>query len=427
LQELLAPDSIFFFNCSWIEVGTKGSCYKLISSITHIDQEFLWGFNEASIAQKMSWASSRDTLRVEDMAYCLMGLFGVSMPLLYGEGSQAFMRLQLEIMKISDDESLFAWASGIDPSHTSGLLANSPAAFRVSHHIKQTFPRRHEPYQMTNKGLQITLSLYQIEREVTASMPPIPRTTSVYYRARLNCHSTYSKQAVIVKLHAAVGHRTETCVRIDCNKLEFEDPIESATNPANPDNNKQIFVYQGPQFLSMNQENFNVDVHTGPLLDHEFIIRTGFSGHLQNAEHKEVVYAREWMFRLSPYSAQSIAVEGPRGTFALNVSHFTSFGTTQQYLSIELLSVEHYKFKLPSAWHDWGKKLKMLEIRRDRATLTLPCGDIVSATLKKTSRGGGIVFTLDFDYISAEASMAVLSVGVSNKSGLERALFRSKI
>ena len=55
----------------------------------------------------MSWASKRVTARKEDIAYSLMGLFGIHMPILYGEGSTAFLRLQTEILKVSDDESIF--------------------------------------------------------------------------------------------------------------------------------------------------------------------------------------------------------------------------------------------------------------------------------------------------------------------------------
>lgn len=63
--------------------------------------------NKYSVAQRISWAALRETTRPEDQAYCLMGLFGISMPLIYGEGG-AFMRLQQEIIKISDDRSIFA-------------------------------------------------------------------------------------------------------------------------------------------------------------------------------------------------------------------------------------------------------------------------------------------------------------------------------
>jgi hypothetical protein len=51
----------------------------------------------------MSWAARREISRVEDRAYCLIGIFGIPMPLLYGEGERAFVRLQEEIMKVSDD------------------------------------------------------------------------------------------------------------------------------------------------------------------------------------------------------------------------------------------------------------------------------------------------------------------------------------
>jgi hypothetical protein len=83
---------------------------NLVSSITNIDARALEGYTHiklASVAEKMSWASKRKTTRLEDTAYCLMGLFDVNMPLLYGEGRKAFYRLQLEIIKNSPDESIF--------------------------------------------------------------------------------------------------------------------------------------------------------------------------------------------------------------------------------------------------------------------------------------------------------------------------------
>jgi hypothetical protein len=172
LQELLAPQTVVFFNHNWEEIGTKGRLYSLISSITGIER--LFNFEKACVAQKMSWASNRETLRSEDMAYCLMGLFKVNMPLLYGEGSNAFYRLQLEIMKQSDDESIFAWSEAEWQSHQeSGLLAYSPAAFKDSGNIRLSRSKRGTgaPYSMTNKGLQITLSIFSISRLHSQSRP----------------------------------------------------------------------------------------------------------------------------------------------------------------------------------------------------------------------------------------------------------------
>ena len=87
------------FGYDWIEIGTKASLQPVIAHITGISSQVLL-MNYAggiSIAQRMYWAAKRNTTRVEDVAYCLMGLFGLNMPLIYGEGENAFVRLHLEI------------------------------------------------------------------------------------------------------------------------------------------------------------------------------------------------------------------------------------------------------------------------------------------------------------------------------------------
>ena len=66
--------------------------------------------SDMCVAQRLSWAGYRRTTRPEDVAYCLLGLFGITIPLSYGEGSQnAFYRLQEEIMKTNSDISIFVW------------------------------------------------------------------------------------------------------------------------------------------------------------------------------------------------------------------------------------------------------------------------------------------------------------------------------
>ena len=68
------------------------------------------------------------------------------MPLLYGEGAKAFLRLQMEILKTTGDQSLFAWNfaawrigghnTPLDLSRSStmvgkaGMLAREPAQFQ---------------------------------------------------------------------------------------------------------------------------------------------------------------------------------------------------------------------------------------------------------------------------------------------------------
>ncbi|KAL8994767.1 MAG: hypothetical protein Q9169_005351 [Polycauliona sp. 2 TL-2023] len=106
LQELLAPRNVVFYDSNWISLGTKKSLDRVIEQRTGIDALALdrsCYFTAFSIAQRMSWAAERITTRSEDTAYRLLGLFQVNMPMLYGEGQQAFMRLQEEIIKQSDD------------------------------------------------------------------------------------------------------------------------------------------------------------------------------------------------------------------------------------------------------------------------------------------------------------------------------------
>ncbi|TVY34003.1 Vegetative incompatibility protein HET-E-1, partial [Lachnellula subtilissima] len=141
-----------------------------ISAITKIPEKILeepLELEYASVAKKMSWAAGRQTTHVEDIAYCLLGLFDVNMPLLYGEGTKAFIRLQEEIlMKNSDDQSLFAWNTEQDAPWDeswlldNGVLAGSPTAFADSGNIIP-FPvkAKQQPYYMTNKGLRIELRL----------------------------------------------------------------------------------------------------------------------------------------------------------------------------------------------------------------------------------------------------------------------------
>jgi hypothetical protein len=114
LQELIAPRDVKFYDSSWQCVGSKldTPLRRLISRISKIEETVLTNpslLPTKSVAQKMAWAARRETTKAEDKAYCLLGIFDVNMPLLYGEGQRAFMRLQKEIIKGSNDLSIFAW------------------------------------------------------------------------------------------------------------------------------------------------------------------------------------------------------------------------------------------------------------------------------------------------------------------------------
>ena len=180
LQELIAPRRIKFFGQDWNLIGTKelqagfhppasiidasvDSFLSKLAKITAIKKKVLQYpelLTSYPVAQRMSWAAQRQTTREEDLAYALMGLFGVSMPILYGEGQQkAFKRLQLEIIRSSADQSIFAWRSR-SPRISSGLLAKSPLDFAMSGDILWTpTAQSTRPFSMTNMGLSINIPL----------------------------------------------------------------------------------------------------------------------------------------------------------------------------------------------------------------------------------------------------------------------------
>lgn len=138
LQELIAPGCVVFYGQEWNEIGTRDSLADKLAALTMIDPGLLRRGQFADVhrllayigtATKMSWAADRQTTKMEDRAYCLMGIFRVNMPLLYGEGGKAFSRLQEEILKDTADTSILAFKPG---RFRRSLLAPSPAHFKHS-------------------------------------------------------------------------------------------------------------------------------------------------------------------------------------------------------------------------------------------------------------------------------------------------------
>jgi hypothetical protein len=189
LQELIAPKNLRFYNERWQFQGTKDQFADLIHHITNIPSDILRNpdrVTKLSIAVRMTWASKRETTRIEDTAYCLLGIFDINMPLLYGEGNKAFIRLQEEIIKNNNDLSLFGWcpedaeepiviprmfehtaeACNADCGHQRSdeydfysVLAPSPKAFAKSRcwDVMQSVE-----HSVLNRGIKINCTLLQV-------------------------------------------------------------------------------------------------------------------------------------------------------------------------------------------------------------------------------------------------------------------------
>ena len=181
LQEMIAPRIVQFFNKNWYLIGNKAWLAAVLEDITWVPQRILTrglAGNRPCVAQIISWAACRTTTRVEDRAYSLMGLLDVNMPMLYGEGKKAFLRLQLEIIRSSNDQSIFAWGGRAES--TDSILADDPRSFEicsqmelVPHHefigfLKAYIPAeellsiqedRFGTFPITNRGIHIWMLL----------------------------------------------------------------------------------------------------------------------------------------------------------------------------------------------------------------------------------------------------------------------------
>jgi Heterokaryon incompatibility protein (HET) len=177
LQELLAPKAIKFFSSSWRPLTAKPNdkmpddklgipLWKIISAITKIPVTQLLNFEPGiiNVREKMAWMSKRQTTRIEDMAYCLIGIFNIPLSIAYGEGQMAFYRLQAEIVQRSPDRGLFAWC-GL-PSSLNSMFAARPEAFFPHEGLTAgvgVAGLADPTYALTNHGLRIPLSIYDVQ------------------------------------------------------------------------------------------------------------------------------------------------------------------------------------------------------------------------------------------------------------------------
>ncbi|MDI1491564.1 MAG: hypothetical protein OHK93_002773 [Ramalina farinacea] len=199
VQELLAPLKVTFFDRNWYQLGTRETLAHDISEAARIDVAVLRGaiWTTRSVACKMSWFAHRQTSRIEDMAYSMLGIFDINMPLIYGEGWKSFKRLQIEIVNSTGDESIFAWDPSPwheaeeytlpwDPRNSSGptcyssysksMLAPHPMCFERGSWVEgQASPDilNRPPYAATNKSLQISIPSADVDFSPAKIIPTL--------------------------------------------------------------------------------------------------------------------------------------------------------------------------------------------------------------------------------------------------------------
>jgi hypothetical protein len=216
LQELIAPPEMHFYSAGWRYITSRsdGNCGIAVSKITGIPRALLnhskagpdgriglQALTGYSVAQRMSWAAHRQCTRTEDVAYCLLGLFDVNMPLLYGEGTKAFKRLQEEIFRTIDDHSLLAWTAPkafMTVGHPQlwaphGVFADNPNYFARGKNVRSLHEEAGEPSTLTKKGLRLAVKVME-EDTCSPAMQILLRRVSPGVRLKLlllNCGMTF--------------------------------------------------------------------------------------------------------------------------------------------------------------------------------------------------------------------------------------------
>jgi len=136
-KKLLAPRTVLFLSSSWEVIGHKGGrgahksesygkihegplLERTIAAITGIPERALHDYYQSkgfTTEERLAWIVGRETLKSEDMYYSMLGLFNVSMPVIYGESAKkARQRLLRKIAKTTQQSSKIAdWLSPPDP------------------------------------------------------------------------------------------------------------------------------------------------------------------------------------------------------------------------------------------------------------------------------------------------------------------------
>ncbi|KAG8163119.1 hypothetical protein KVR01_007597 [Diaporthe batatas] len=142
LPPLVFSKKMCFHDTQWNLVGWKSDLTPLLSRLTSINEAVLEtsdALTRIANSTKMTWAAGLSSNPIEDAAYSLLGIFNVSMPIMYGEGVESFIRLQEEIFKSTTDYSLLAWKPQTRQPYR-GLFAHSPSEYTHLKHRSEGVP-----------------------------------------------------------------------------------------------------------------------------------------------------------------------------------------------------------------------------------------------------------------------------------------------
>ncbi|KAJ8454213.1 hypothetical protein ONZ45_g19390 [Pleurotus djamor] len=193
LQELLAPKRLKFFWKDWSRVDDtpydlirdpdeqvqspskfKASVIERGAGMSNYD---LLNYKPSPENAHLvfQWITQRRTTRPEDLAYCMIGLLDLQLPIAYGEGEErAFYRLQMECVQNTDNRSIFKWGSTLQASRWNCMLYESPRGIIddsgeidalplfTPHRNKQL--NLDPSFTFTNSGLRIMMTMHKVQQ-----------------------------------------------------------------------------------------------------------------------------------------------------------------------------------------------------------------------------------------------------------------------
>ncbi|KAH9889556.1 heterokaryon incompatibility protein-domain-containing protein [Cubamyces lactineus] len=393
LQELIAPARVVFLSQTWCTLGSKYMLATVVEQITAIQKEILTGerpLDSVSVAQRMSWAAKRKTTRVEDRAYSLLGIFGISMPTIYGEGPRAFVRLQEEILRRIPDQSIFAWgrlhadvdaarkrmeSEDVDPTQRArsgdqsgvafdvqakmqDMLAPSPSEFIDSAGYKPInisdisaalgLPLRMPHYALTSHGIrtQLPLSEHVIESWRSWMARTASATTQHVQLALLACENAQGQYVLLFLRRAKYSGSLQYAVGEFIDGTAEEHYYRGAFLP------RELLVrieapplVKGPDVAEVNMNPLRLQSHSHR--EH----RTFQYGNFEL--HEPYIYHQS-----SAPSTLHVHPDGPIGEAMAPVPTFTFF--LPHWLFAELES-------------KYGLVCESSNVEEDGLTLTVPC------------------------------------------------------
>ncbi|KAG2347895.1 hypothetical protein BDR05DRAFT_591395 [Suillus weaverae] len=176
LQELLAPLRMrFYYGPTWTPLTQNPNdkddtqVVRALHRATKIPENDLRNFRSGPNRawEKMSWAASRKTTRIEDVAYSLIGIFDITMTVAYGEGDRAFKRFMAELIEKCKEWQILVWAGGLPGCPT------EPSCYRTTDEAALEMLKNHEiswwgegcgddDFSVTKRGVQVKLFMVPV-------------------------------------------------------------------------------------------------------------------------------------------------------------------------------------------------------------------------------------------------------------------------